>query len=79
MLLFEFRRVAHLDRAFTTVREGSMDVFPRAALIPHLEQRSHPLPVSMGRALSEAATLPDTSWNVRQPREGLQPLLAPPY
>jgi hypothetical protein len=39
MLPFELRRKAHLDRPFTPMREGSMDVFPRAAIIPHLEQR----------------------------------------
>jgi len=39
MLLFELRRVAHLDRPYTPVREGSMDIFPRTAIIPHPEQR----------------------------------------
>jgi hypothetical protein len=36
--LFEFCRTAHPDGPFTPAREGSKDVFPRAAFVPHLEQ-----------------------------------------
>jgi hypothetical protein len=32
-LLFELRRVAHLDRPLSPVGEDSMDVFLRAAII----------------------------------------------
>jgi hypothetical protein len=36
--LFEFGRIAHPDGPFTPMREGSKDIFPRTAFIPHLEQ-----------------------------------------
>jgi hypothetical protein len=40
MLLFEFRRVAHLDRPWNPMGKGSTDLFPRAAIpFPHLEDR----------------------------------------
>jgi len=39
LLIFKFRRVAHLGGLFTAVLEGSVDVFLQAAIIPHLEQR----------------------------------------
>lgn len=53
-----------------------MDVFSRAAITPHLEQRRVPIRYSWS---AEAATLLGTSWNVRQPCKVLQPLLATPY
>jgi hypothetical protein len=50
----------NLDRPYAPVREGIMDFFPRAAIIPHLEQRN-PLLLSIERAFSEAATMFDMS------------------
>jgi hypothetical protein len=38
-LLFEFRRVLHLDCPWSPVREGMMDLFPWATLFLHLEYR----------------------------------------
>jgi hypothetical protein len=39
-LPFQLRRIMNLDRPYAPVREGSTDLFPRAAIVPHLEQRS---------------------------------------
>ena len=38
-LLFELRRKVHLDRVLSPAREGGMDLFPQAAILPHLEYR----------------------------------------
>ena len=38
-LPFQLRRIMNLDRPYAPVREGIMDFFPRAAVVPHLEQR----------------------------------------
>jgi hypothetical protein len=37
-LPFQLRRIVHLGRPYAPVREGSMYLFPRAAIVPHLEQ-----------------------------------------
>jgi hypothetical protein len=37
-LPFQLRRIMNLDRPYAPVREGIMDFFPRAAIIPHLDQ-----------------------------------------
>jgi hypothetical protein len=36
-MLFEFCRIAYPDGPFTPAKEGSKDVFPRTAFVPHLE------------------------------------------
>ena len=33
---FKLRRIVHLDRTYAPAREGSMDVFPRTAILLHL-------------------------------------------
>ena len=35
----ELRRIAHLDGLYAPAREGSTDLFPRTAIVPHLGQR----------------------------------------
>jgi hypothetical protein len=39
VLPFELCRTAHPDGPYALAREGSTDLFPRTAIIPHLEQR----------------------------------------
>ena len=66
MLLFELCREVHPDRAFSPMGEGSMGLFPRAAiLLPHLEYRRILFRCPIEHALSEAAPLRNASWNVR--------------
>jgi hypothetical protein len=38
-LPFQLRRIMNLDGPHALVREGSMDLFPRTAIVPHLDQR----------------------------------------
>jgi hypothetical protein len=36
---FELCRTAHPDGSYAPVREGSTNIFPKTAIVPHLEQR----------------------------------------